>query len=116
MKRGGGGGGANKGGGRLLMKAYRVKWQPNESDMCALCSTERETVEHLFCVFLFTRQVWDTVAVETGLDNRFTSMEGLWKAGVALQHQVSRGRREVSNDSCPGGDLGGVVCLQRGGI
>ncbi|KAK1286287.1 hypothetical protein QJS10_CPB20g00744 [Acorus calamus] len=66
---------------RLLTKARRARWHPEELDTCVLCNEEHETPVHLLCTCRFSRSLWERHTSEVGLNSSFTTMEGMWDAG-----------------------------------
>ncbi|KAK1258442.1 hypothetical protein QJS04_geneDACA006646 [Acorus gramineus] len=64
---------------RLLTRAYRARWAPNDSKACPLCAEPLETAQHLFCTCPVSRELWDEVGVQTGTWTAFTSLEEMWE-------------------------------------
>ncbi|KAK1286247.1 hypothetical protein QJS10_CPB20g00693 [Acorus calamus] len=76
---------------RLLTKAYRAHWRPNDPDKCELCLVEREITEHLLSTCSMSRQIWQRLYVEAGLQGPISNIEELWQAGIRLQRANGEG-------------------------
>ena len=47
---------------RILGTKYRLKKiNISQSDVCSLCTEHPETIEHLFCFYIKTTQIWDNI-------------------------------------------------------
>ncbi|KAK1258097.1 hypothetical protein QJS04_geneDACA012314 [Acorus gramineus] len=76
---------------RLLTKAYRVRWCPNEDATCILCHAEVETTQHLLCACGFAQDIWRRLASAIGLTTTFSTVESMWEEGNRLRSRAGGG-------------------------
>ncbi|KAK1283506.1 hypothetical protein QJS10_CPB21g01142 [Acorus calamus] len=84
---------------RLMTRAYRARWAPEDSTVCALCSGATETAEHLFCTCEVAREFWSLVGRFTGLQTTFHTVEELWAAGKAMKRANDNSMAAVVSQS-----------------
>ncbi|KAK1299594.1 hypothetical protein QJS10_CPB13g00924 [Acorus calamus] len=73
---------------RLVTRAYRARWAPNDSMACPLCAEPLEIVLHLFCTCPVTKEFWEEVGAQTGFRTSFTSLEELWAAQSGMTNST----------------------------
>ncbi|KAK1264156.1 hypothetical protein QJS04_geneDACA008656 [Acorus gramineus] len=69
---------------KLLTKAYRAKWAPNEDATCQICGGGLETTDHLMLECPVAIQIWSRLTGATDFVANLSSMEELWTGGRRL--------------------------------
>ncbi|KAK1321516.1 putative ribonuclease H protein [Acorus calamus] len=80
---------------RLLTKARRARWRPQESELCVLCNEDRETTFHILCECKFSRSLWARILMAVGRNFTFNSLDDMWDVGQQLCNTAGGGTRQL---------------------
>ncbi|KAK1318712.1 hypothetical protein QJS10_CPB04g00813 [Acorus calamus] len=80
---------------RLPTKVYRSRWAPEDSTDYALCVTDTETIDHLFCMCEVVQDFWAVVGRYTGMHTSFQTVEEMWATGKVMKRSGDQSREAV---------------------
>ncbi|KAK1319804.1 hypothetical protein QJS10_CPB04g01027 [Acorus calamus] len=78
---------------RLLTRAFRAQWRPEDSTDCELCHARTETAQHILCECWMAHVVWARMGVALGSQWTPTSLEHMWDLGRKLSRRDDRSIR-----------------------